>query len=91
MLQISEVVEDASADENPQQGQELALLPEVALAGLPNNVGDIGHALVNWQRLGLTILVPTKDSRQDADQQAHHHEVVALDDGIAKLKIGKVN
>ena len=91
MLQISKVIEDARADENPQQRQELALLPEVALTCFPNNVGDIGHALVHWQRFGLTVLVPTEDARQDADQQAHHHEVVALDDHVAKLKVGKVN
>ena len=91
VLQISKVIEDARADKNPQQRQELALLPEVALACFPNNVGNIGHALVHWQCFGLTVLVPTKHTRQDADNQAHHHEVVALDDRVAKLKVCKVN
>ena len=52
-LQHLEVVDHAGGDQHPEDGEELALLEQVGLAGLPDDVGDVapwisctGRALV---------------------------------------------
>ena len=56
MGQAHEVVDHTDGDEDPEDDEELALLGEIGLTGLPDDVGDIKHGLVGRQILRLFVL-----------------------------------
>ena len=53
VLQEAEVDDDDRADEDLQDQQELALLDQVRLAGLVDQLGDLAHRRVHRQGLQL--------------------------------------
>src|SRR5207244_9562451 len=53
LLQHAEVQHHDGADQHLQHQDEFALLEQVRLAGLPDDLRDVGHRLVNRQRLDL--------------------------------------
>ncbi|MFN9956847.1 MAG: hypothetical protein ACK55I_27415, partial [bacterium] len=65
-----EVDDHGRRDQEPQEGQELALLAEVALAGLPDDVGDVAHRRVDRQRVDLPVLDEAEERADDRDHQA---------------------
>ena len=67
-IQESEVDDHRTGDQEPQERQELALLREVTLAGLPDNVGDVAHGRMHRQCVHLDVL---DDSEQGSDQRDH--------------------
>ena len=46
MLENAEVIDNASRNQNPKPYKELALLKEITLACLPNDVGDRKHGFM---------------------------------------------
>jgi len=89
--QIPEVEKDADSDQDPETDEKFALLEQVALAGLPDDVGDARHRLMDRQRLRLDVLVPTEERRHDADDQAAIHEVGAVHLHAEDVEIGDVD
>ena len=67
-IQESEVDDHGTGDQEPQERQELALLREVTLAGLPDNDGDVAHGRMHRQCVHLDVL---DDSEQGSDQRDH--------------------
>ena len=61
-------------DQYPEDDQELALLEQVSLAGLPDDVGDAAHGLVHRQGLGLLVLDPAEDGANGAHHDAEIHQ-----------------
>jgi hypothetical protein len=78
----AEVVGHADRDEHPEHGEELALLPEVGLAGFPDDLGDVGHGLVDGQALGLEVLHPAVGDAEGADDEAEHQHVHAAEGAV---------
>jgi hypothetical protein len=78
VLQSEEVIAHATGNQHPERHEKLALLAEVGLARLPNDIRYIGHPLVHWQRLGLLVLHQAKCRSQQADEQAQ------VEDGHAR-------
>ena len=79
VLQNTEVEDHAGGDQHPEDGQELALREQVGLAGFPNGVGNLGHALMHRQGLGLLVLHNAEQGADGADDDAQHHQGVAAD------------
>ena len=77
MLENLEVIEDARRDEHPEDGEELALLEQVGLARVPDDVRDLVHGLVDLERLGLLILHPAVNRPQRTHDNAEIHQRVA--------------
>ena len=50
--------------------QEAALLLQVGLAGLPDDLGDVGHGGMDGQAAGLQVFPPTEEQAQRADAHA---------------------
>ena len=67
-IQESEVDDHRTGDQEPQERQEFALLREVTLAGLPDDVGNVAHGRMHRQRVHLDVL---DDSEQGSDQRDH--------------------
>ena len=65
-------------DQHPEDGEELALGEQVGLAGFPDHVGDLGHALVHRQGLGLHVLHQAEHGADGADDDAEYISVVPL-------------
>ena len=60
MDEPSEVVRHAHGDQAPKSDEELALLRQVRLAGLPDDEGDPAHGLMHRKSLGLQVLPPAE-------------------------------
>ena len=56
LLQTRKVINHAYSDEHPQVEQELALLQQVALARLPNDVGNVPHRIMHGQVSGSACI-----------------------------------
>jgi hypothetical protein len=70
----AEVIDHAPANEDPKDGEELALREQVGFAGFPNRVRDGGHRRVHGEGLGLLILDETKDGADEAEHDAEVHQ-----------------
>ena len=69
-LQTDEVIDHADGDQDPETGEEFALLEEIGLAGFPDRVGDVQHGLMCGQILRLHVLQPAEYHTDCADDQA---------------------
>ena len=73
VLEHAEVVDDAERDQALEHDQQPALLQDVGLARLPDDVGDVEHALVGGQGLHLPVHgepeQPTQHAYPEAEQQ----------------------
>ena len=65
--QHAEVERDDDADEELEDQQELALLDEVGLAGLVDQLGDLEHRLVDRQVLQLRVRSRRPNSRPERE------------------------
>ena len=79
VLQPHEIIHHAGGDQQPEDGEELALGEQVGLAGLPDGVGDLGHALVHRQGLGLLVLDQAEHRPDQADHKPQIHQRDAAD------------
>src|ERR1019366_537769 len=77
--QANEIIDHAASDQQPEDGEEFALGEEVGLAGLPDGVGNLGHAVVHGQGLGLLVLHEAEDRPDQADHDPHIHQADAAD------------
>ncbi|MPN07240.1 hypothetical protein SDC9_154506 [bioreactor metagenome] len=71
--QKTEVHHHARPNEQPEDGQEFALGEEIGFAGLIDAMGDLCHALMNRQGLGLEVLDNTEQGTNGANNDAYHH------------------
>ncbi len=83
----AEVVDHADGDQHPEDDEELALLGQVGLAGLPDDVGHVEHRLVGRQVLRLVRLDESEDESEDADEQAEIHDVNAVQHAAEHVEI----
>jgi len=74
VLQAHEVVGHAGGDQQPQYGEEFALSEQVRLAGLPNGVGNLGHALMHREGFGLLVLHQPESGANETDHEAQIHQ-----------------
>jgi len=95
VLEVPEVEDDRRGDQDPEDGKELALLDDVALARLPDDVGDREHRLVRGQRHGLAVLQQAEERAEDGDDDAAPEDVTAGEAGghldgphVRQLQVG---
>src|SRR5439155_26610717 len=69
MLEHAEVEGHDALDEDPENQQELALLHEVGLAGIVDQLGDLEHGLVHGQDLELPEDHHPERETEDAHEQ----------------------
>ena len=69
----------AHGDEDEQHQQELALLDEVGLAGLEDDLGDVEHRLVRRQLVDLVAQVEADAERAGDDEGAAKQQVPGAD------------
>ena len=74
-----EVDADDDGDEDPEQDQELALLQQVGLAGLPDELGDLPHRAVDRQIAQSEEDDETEDQAERADDESVGKQVAAGD------------
>ena len=55
-LQTFEIINHADRDENPERGEKFSLLEQIGFAGFPDDVGNVAHGFVDWQRARLFVL-----------------------------------
>ena len=95
LLQEEEVDEDDGPDEQLEDHQELALLDQVGLAGLVDQLRDLPHRLVDGHVLQLRVDHQPEAKAQRGDHEADHEQrapVGAFEEGhgaeIGQLKVG---
>ena len=88
VLQDAEVEDDDDRDEHLEDQEELALLQEVGLAGLVDQLRDLGHRLVDRQPPDLVVDEVAEEQAAHRDQQAQHQQRPAVD--AHELRLGQV-
>ena len=79
LCSASEVISDGAADEDEQHHQELALLNQIRLARLKDDLGHVEHRLVGGQRLDLIPQIQANTERAGDDQGAVEQKVPGRD------------
>ena len=79
VLQDAEVDDDDDPDEQLQDGEELALLEQVGLARLVDQLGDLAHRAVDRQRLQLRVDHQAEHQAEQADPETQHQEGAPVD------------
>ena len=79
VLQEAEVDDDDDPDEQLEDRQELALLQQVGLAGLVDQLGDLAHRAVHRQGLQLLVDHQAEDQAEQADAEPEHEQRPAVD------------
>ena len=90
MLEAGEVVGHAASDEHPEASEEFALLPQVGLTGLPNDIGDRRHGAVDRERPRLEVLPPAVGGREGADDQTEPQDLVAGERALEERRLREV-
>ena len=75
----AEVERDDGADEQPENQQELALLNQVGLARLVDELGDLAHRRMHRHVLQLRVDDQAEEQPERADDQAAEQQRVAVD------------
>ncbi len=79
MLQPQEVVGHGAGDESKQHQQEFALLNQVRLARLEDDLGDVEHRLVGGQPVNLHPEIKADAQRAGDDERAKEKEFPRAD------------
>ncbi len=79
VLQETEVDDDDHPDECLEDQQELALLQEIRLAGLVDQLRDLEHGRVHRQALQLPVEQQPEHQTGDADPETEHQERAPVD------------
>ena len=74
-----EIDGDDRADEQPEHQEELALLQQVGLAGLVNQLGDLEHRAVDGQALELPVDQQAEQQAERRDQDAGEEQRVTVE------------
>ena len=77
LAEHAEVDPDDDGDEHPEHDQELALLQQVGLAGLPDQLGDLPHRPVDRQVAQPEEDDEAEDEAQCADDEPERKKVAA--------------
>jgi len=75
MLEQTKVEEHGGADEEKEDAEKLALLPEVSGAGLEYDVADGAHLMMGRQSLDMDVLPKTEDQAQQHDGKSPIEDV----------------
>ncbi len=81
-LQANEVVEEQPGDQHKQHRQEFALLDQVRLAGLEDDLRDVEHRLMGRQGLDLSPQVQAEAQRADDHERTEEQQVPGVN-GLA--------
>jgi hypothetical protein len=79
MRGTQEVVGDGDGDQHEQHQQEFALLDEIRLAGLEDDLGDVEHRLVRRLLVDLVELIEADAERPRDHQSTDCQEVPGAD------------
>jgi hypothetical protein len=74
----AEVHEHDGPDEDPEEDQELALLEEIGLAGLVDQLRDLGHGLMDRETPDSGVGGDPEHHAQDADDEPEQEKVVPV-------------
>src|SRR5690606_24510938 len=85
-----EVGEDAGADKQLEDDQELHLLHEVRLAGFVNQVRDIEERLVGRELLDAEELEEAEGQAEERDDKAPLEDGVAADAAETLKRVGQL-
>ncbi len=89
VLQPDEVIHHGHRDDGKEHHQELALLDQVRLAGLEDDLGDIEHRLVGRQILDLPPQKQADAQRADDDERSVKQQVPGVDLGAGDREIAQ--
>ncbi len=81
MPEAKQVIRDGDCDQHEQHQQEFALLDEIGLAGLEDDLGDIEHRLVGRQLFDLVAQIQADAQRAADDQRPIEQQVPGRDLG----------
>ena len=88
----AEVGDDDRADEELEDQQELALLNQVGLARLVDQLGDVGHRPVHRQALDAGVGPRAEEQAEHADHQARQQDLVpGHAEEVALVEVGQVD
>ena len=89
--EVAKIIDHTRANQDPQDGEELALGEQVRLARFPDHVGDAGHRGVDLKRLGLRVLQDAEDraNRTDCDAEVHQRQTADATQAV-KMNVGEV-
>ncbi len=73
-LKNFEIVYHAGRDQDPKDREKFALREEVGFAGLPDDMGDVGHAFMHGEGLGLFVLHQAERRPNGADENSEVHQ-----------------
>src|SRR5262245_53243603 len=79
MLEDAEIEGDDDADERLENEQELALLHEVRLARLVDELGDLAHRRVDRQIAELVVDHQAEEQSERRDRQTGKEQRVSVD------------
>ena len=92
--QHGEIGEDDDRNERPQQEQELALVEQIGLAGLPDQLRNLEHRSMRGQAFQVNVHEEAENHAQNTGQRPEHEQAVAVHaeevnlSQIRKLQIG---
>ena len=90
MLEDAEVEQNDDGDERPEQKDEFALGDEIRLAGFVDEFGDFAHGAMHGQVLEAHVDDHAETEPEEAEQNADHEQVVAVDGAVEEADGGKV-
>ena len=86
-LQANEIINHAHRDQRPETGKKFSLLPQVGLAGFPDDVGDFAHRAVDGQRAGTDVFEQAEGRADGADEQAEIQNGQTRDRAVEKFHL----
>ncbi len=89
-LQADEVIDDADGDQDPEAGEELPLLEQIGLAGLPDRVGDVQHGPVGGQVFRLGVLHPAESHSDQADEETDIQNGESAEGAAHEADLGQI-
>ena len=89
---IAKYGDDDRADEELENEQEFALLDQISLAGLVNQLRDLSHRAVHGQSFDACIRPCPEQQPQDANHQSREQNLVAGHaEEVALIEIGEMD
>ncbi len=85
-----EIIDDTDGDQDPEAGEEFALLEQIGLAGFPDRVGDIQHGLMGRQILRLDVLQPAENHPDCADDETEIQDRQSAERTAHEADLGQI-
>src|ERR1019366_3518583 len=86
-LQHGEIINHAHRDERPDGGEKFPLLPQIRFARFPDDMGNLAHRAMHWQRAGADVFPDTKRRADSAHEKAEEQNLVAGDAAMKKVHL----